>query len=287
MTDVAALEAWTERNRSAARSYAAYPTVTGHASSPACANDCGYGTRTAGQVCQRCRQAEKRNTTMVRHLIHTPTIPATSNRRDEPPPPPCATDDEHGAPNWLKFDRVLDRQRPHDADVEACRAICATCPLAVKAACLRDNRDQPGVIAGLTLRERVPLLPPTVTVACGKPHGCAQHARHGERSCDPCKAARAADKRRQRQRSTAGGFCSEARLEAAHEAREARLDNLRDLIAGGATMGEVLDRLGMTRRALWKWCDRNGHMVEWVRLSPPVPAAIGLRARHNKGRAAV
>jgi hypothetical protein len=185
----------------------------------------------------------------------------------------------------LKFDRVLEHKEGRWLlqAVAAAKAVCATCPLATKAACLAANHDQPGVIAGLTLRERNPLTAATVRGTCGKPHGCTMHARFGEHSCEPCRAARAAD--RKRQRSKAGGARSEAVLALALEAREARLEDLRDLIANGATMGEVLTRLGMTRDALWKWCDRHGHGDEWRHLSPPVHEAIGLRARHNKGRA--
>lgn len=206
----------------------------------------------------------------ARRLTHPPATPPVSGRRDEPPQGPCAGEDEHGFLNLPLFDLVLDTlagSGPHLRAVEAAKAVCATCPAAVKTKCLADNHDEPGVVGGLTHDERHPLRPPTDRATCGKPSGPRTHARSGEHACAACREARADERRRERKR------------------HQARLEDLRDLIGTGADMAEVLARLGITRNALWKWCDAHGHGAEWLRLSPPKPAAIGLRARHNKGKA--
>lgn len=72
-----------------------------------------------------------------------------------------------------------------------------------------------------------------------------------------------------------------------HKANNAaRLEALRELIAQGAEMAEVCERLGITRDGLYKWCHYHGYRDEWRTISPPRPEVIGLRTRHRKERAA-
>lgn len=71
--------------------------------------------------------------------------------------------------------------------VEMARYLCSTCP--VWRECLIENRDVEGVVAGLTLEERVKRGAPTVRETCGKPHGGAAHRREWEALCVPCQVA--------------------------------------------------------------------------------------------------
>jgi hypothetical protein len=63
---------------------------------------------------------------------------------------PC----QHPHNTWA-FDAAIELNvgAPYRRAVAACRAACAECP--IRAECLRDHREQAGVIAGLTLEERV------------------------------------------------------------------------------------------------------------------------------------
>lgn len=106
--------------------------------------------------------------------------------------------------NPAPFDLAIEYQERRGyrfrAAVSECQTICARCP--VWQACLRDNRGADGVIAGLTIYERVPRKPPTERKGCGKPYGASAHYKAGENACDPCKAAQA-KRMRERKRAVA------------------------------------------------------------------------------------
>ena len=61
-----------------------------------------------------------------------------------------------------------------------------------------------------------------------------------------------------------------------------RLETLRELIDQHAPLDEVLTRLGITRSALWKWCDNHGHKAEWFAVCPPPPRAVVARVRRKR-----
>ena len=101
--------------------------------------------------------------------------------------PPCSG-------NPAPFDAALDRTAgpAYHAAVKECKALCGTCDPGYKAACLAANRDEPGVIAGLTRAERRPKTAATVRAGCGTPHGDSAHYRAGERVCRACADSHAA-----------------------------------------------------------------------------------------------
>lgn len=82
----------------------------------------------------------------------------------------------------------------YDAVKEA-RAVCARCP--IREACLVDNADNEGVIGGLTITERTPLV---IYDSCGTPAGAEKHSRNREPLCDACRKASTEARRKRRQR---------------------------------------------------------------------------------------
>lgn len=109
------------------------------------------------------------------------------------------------ADNPIPFDLAIEYQERRGyrfrAAVSECQTICARCP--VWESCLRENRTADGVIAGLTIYERVPRKPPTERVGCGKPSGASSHYRAWEQPCQPCLDAQAKRAREQKRKEAA------------------------------------------------------------------------------------
>ena len=101
-----------------------------------------------------------------------------------------------------------DRELPGDKATReaAAKALCATCPAAVREDCLRIAMENEaglsagnrwGLYAGLTEQERADLdkkqkrKGPAPTAPHGTRHAYKRHQRHGETPCDRCKAANA------------------------------------------------------------------------------------------------
>lgn len=65
-----------------------------------------------------------------------------------------------------------------------------------------------------------------------------------------------------------------ARAKGKHAANNAaRLTDLRAMMAAGATLDEVCERLSLTKSGLWKWC-RDHAPDLWPVLSPPRKAVV-------------
>lgn len=60
-----------------------------------------------------------------------------------------------------------------------------------------------------------------------------------------------------------------------------RLEDLRFMAMHGETTPGAAARLGITEKALWKWCDRNGHTALWFTLADNA-AAPGHGARAGR-----
>jgi hypothetical protein len=69
----------------------------------------------------------------------------------------------------------------------------------IRAECLRDNREQAGVIAGLTLEERAKKPPAQKRTSCGTSYGASAHYKRGESVCEACRIAGNASRTKARQ----------------------------------------------------------------------------------------
>lgn len=181
-------------------------------------------------------------------LPHHRSGGSTSSRRDEKPRPPCAG-------RWDVYESLMEPGTDPES-LEAAQNMCATCLLRTPAtakACLDAARGQRWRQLVLGRPVEKPVTKRRRPVAkCGTESGYARHKRNKETACDECKAANTAGVAR----------------------RTSRLEDLRELIAQGAGVEEVCDRLSVTRDGLWKWCDRHNLRDEWAALSPPKPEAI-------------
>lgn len=133
---------------------------------------------------------------MNRRLPHSRPTP-TLTKGDDLPPGSCALD-----PYW--FDQAAGEAKmgpKRDYAIAEAKAICAGCPLTgADGPCLKQNRNAPGIVAGLTMQQRgaAGRLKP-----CGTEAAYQRHRRAGEQPCFPCRQANAEHTRAKRERRNA------------------------------------------------------------------------------------
>ena len=96
--------------------------------------------------------------------------------------------------NPYVYDAALDRTAGpayRDAAVRVAKAICGGCE--ERDACLRENRDAPGIVAGRTRAERRTkprraARQGRAVAQCGTRSGAKAHRRKGEPVCGECRA---------------------------------------------------------------------------------------------------
>lgn len=163
------------------------------------------------------------STTAARHVRDWDAKPACAGR----PEPYDALMDYISGPQYR-------------AALDAARSICGSCPLSPT--CLRDNLGERWANAVLGRK-----LPAVEREGCGTSAGSKRHYAAGEETCDECKAYQRGANAKHRDKRVGRGR--------PHVNRE---EDLRDLVANGATISDACRALGVTRNGLQKWCGKYG-----------------------------